>query len=231
MSRDRFLVSNLNRSFFCCTLFNMKILLILAVVGLVIAAGYYFNPLDRVGGGESSTASTTPATTSRAPVTLKTSMGDIGIELYGKDAPKAVENFLKLAKKGFYDGLSFHRVIPGFMVQGGDPNCGKNGGQDQGFCGGGGPGYQFDDEIDAASPLYKTGYKPGVVAMANSGPNTNGSQFFIMVGDTPLPPKYVIFGRVLFGQEVANAMSAVRRNSSDRPLLEPITIAKVVVAQ
>lgn len=203
----------------------MKIFLILIVVALVIVAGYYFNPLDRV--------ATPPAAPSVevAPIVFETSMGKIGIELYTKDAPKTTENFLKLAKQGFYDGLSFHRVIPGFMVQGGDPNCGKNGGQDQGSCGGGGPGYQFDDEIDANSALYKTGYKTGVVAMANSGPNTNGSQFFIMVADNPLPSNYVIFGRVLFGQDVANAMSVVRRNASDRPLLEPIVISKVVVAQ
>ncbi len=202
----------------------MKILLILIVVGLVIAAGYYFNPLDRKPVEVAPSAGV-------APVVLETSMGNIGIELYPKDAPKAVENFLKLAKQGFYDGLSVHRVIPGFMVQGGDPNCGKNGGADQGFCGGGGPGYQFADEINKESPLYKTGYKTGVVAMANSGPNTNGSQFFIMVGDTPLPPNYVIFGRVVSGQDVANAISLVKRNASDRPSLAPIVISKIVVAQ
>lgn len=200
----------------------MKILFILVVVSLVIAAGYYFNPLNRVA------APATPSVTT-APIVFETSMGKIGIELYAKDAPKTTENFLKLAKQGFYDGLSFHRVIPGFMVQGGDPNCGKNGGADQGFCGGGGPGYKFDDEITASSELYKTGYKTGVVAMANSGPNTNGSQFFIMVDDTPLPPKYVIFGRVVFGQEVANAISIVQRNVNDRPLA-PVTISKIVVA-
>ena len=200
----------------------MKIFLILVVVGLVIAAGYYFNPLDRA------PSIATPSATT-APVVLETSMGEIGIELFAQDAPNIVENFLKLAKQGFYDGLSFHRVIPGFMVQGGDPNCGKNGGKDTGACGAGGPGYKLNDEINASSALYKTGYKTGIVAMANSGPNTNGSQFFIMVADNPLPPNYTIFGRVVFGQDVANAISGAKRNASDRPLA-PVTIEKIILA-
>lgn len=155
-------------------------------------------------------------------IALETEQGTIEIKLLADSAPKTVENFLALAGKGFYDGLTFHRVIPGFMIQGGDPLCGKNGepdaGPPAGGCGTGGPGYRFADEINPASELYKSGYQKGIVAMANSGPNTNGSQFFIMVSDVPLPPNYTIFGRVISGQEVADAMSKVPRNSADRPL-------------
>ena len=156
--------------------------------------------------------------------TIDTSLGPIKISFYEKDAPNAVANFMKLSQKGFYDGLTFHRVIPRFMIQGGDPNCGAE--TDKGPCGAGGPGYKFADEIKADSPLYKTGYKKGVVAMANSGPDTNGSQFFIMVADYPLPPNYTIFGQVVEGQDVADKISEVKRDSSDRPL-EPVVMKSV----
>ncbi|MBI2075341.1 MAG: peptidylprolyl isomerase [Candidatus Harrisonbacteria bacterium] len=163
-------------------------------------------------------------------ITLETSAGNIALEFYTNDAPKTVANFLKLAKSGYYDGLSFHRVIPGFMIQGGDPNCGKNGGADAGFCGGGGPGYQFEDELNPATASYKTGYKKGVLAMANAGPNTNGSQFFILVADYPLPHNYTIFGRVTAGQDVADAISNLKRNANDRPFA-PVVMKRVVAAQ
>lgn len=163
-----------------------------------------------------------------ATATLNTNKGDIKVELYGEDAPKTVENFLKLAREGYYDGISFHRVIPGFMIQGGDPLCGKNGELGVGPCGTGGPGYQFDDEINISSELYKTGYKKGVLAMANAGPNTNGSQFFIMVADYPLSPNYTIFGRVAGGQDVADAISKTTRDAGDRPL-EAVVINKIAV--
>ncbi|MBI2604090.1 MAG: peptidylprolyl isomerase [Candidatus Harrisonbacteria bacterium] len=162
-------------------------------------------------------------------ITLETSEGNIAFELYADDAPKTVENFLKLARGGYYDGLSFHRVIPGFMIQGGDPNCGRNGGADAGACGAGGPGYQFEDELNPATASYRAGYKKGVLAMANAGPNTNGSQFFIMVADYPLPHNYTIFGRVTAGQEVADAISKTPRNQNDRPLT-PVVMKRVVVA-
>lgn len=158
---------------------------------------------------------------------LETSLGTITVELYQADAPKTVENFLKLAKSGYYDGLTFHRVIPGFMIQGGDPNCSADG-EDKGFCGAGGPGYQFEDELNPATASYKAGYKKGVLAMANAGPNTNGSQFFILVADYPLPHHYTIFGRVISGQEVADAISRVGRNANDRPL-DAVVIKKIVV--
>ncbi len=159
---------------------------------------------------------------------LETDNGFIEIELLSSAAPKTVESFIKLARSGFYDGLTFHRVIPDFMIQGGDPLCGKNGSPDAGACGTGGPGYRFADEIDRSGELYKSGYKKGIVAMANSGPNTNGSQFFIMVSDVPLPPNYTIFGRVRSGQDAADRMSLAPRNGVDRPFT-PLVIKRVTV--
>lgn len=121
-------------------------------------------------------------------VHIKTNKGNIVFELLPKEGPKAASNFVYLAKQKFYDGLTFHRVVPGFVIQGGDPDGN----------GTGGPGYSFEDD-KVSLP-----YKKGIVAMANAGPNTNGSQFFIMLEDNPLPPAYSIFGRVVSGQEVVD---------------------------
>lgn len=123
-------------------------------------------------------------------VAIETSKGSIVFELLSEDAPLTVSNFIFLASQRFYDGLTFHRVEPGFVIQGGDP-VGN---------GTGGPGYQFSDE------QVKRPYSRGIVAMANAGPNTNGSQFFIMLADTPLPPAYTIFGNVTSGMEVVDAI-------------------------
>lgn len=153
-------------------------------------------------------------------ITLKTNLGDITFKTYDADAPKTVENFLTLAGKGFYDGVIFHRVIDKFMIQGGDPTG----------TGRGGPGYSFADELNPNTDSYKKGYVKGTVAMANAGPNTNGSQFFIMVADVPLPHDYTIFGSVVSGQDVADKISLVPRDRSDRPL-SPVTINKVVVTE
>lgn len=120
--------------------------------------------------------------------TIKTDKGDIVFKFYGDDAPMAVSNFIFLAKDGFYDGIIFHRREEGFVIQGGDP-------AGQGY---GGPGYQFEDE-----PVTKQ-YTRGIVAMANAGPDTNGSQFFIMLADVPLPPSYTIFGEVTSGMDVVD---------------------------
>ncbi len=119
---------------------------------------------------------------------IQTAKGTIEFELFGDETPKTVSNFIYLAKDGFYDTLTFHRVEPGFVIQGGDPNGN----------GTGGPGYAFADE-----PV-KRKYTKGIVAMANAGPNTNGSQFFIMLADNPLPPNYTIFGQVIQGQDVVD---------------------------
>jgi cyclophilin family peptidyl-prolyl cis-trans isomerase len=144
--------------------------------------------------------------------TLHTSQGPIALELFAEDAPKTVENFTKLAGDGFYDGLVFHRVIPDFMIQAGCP---------QG-TGTGGPGYKFADELNEHKVVR------GAVAMANSGPNTNGSQFFIVTaGATPwLDGKHTVFGRVVTGQDVVDRISHLDRDGRDRPTT-PVTIDRV----
>lgn len=151
---------------------------------------------------------TTPMKNFSHTVTIKTTKGTIVFETYDADAPKTVENFLTLTEKGFYNGTIFHRVIPDFMIQGGDPTG----------TGMGGPGYKFADELDPSTPSYKAGYVRGTVAMANSGPNTNGSQFFIMQGNQGLPNNYTIFGRVVSGMDVVDAIAHVDRDGRDKPL-------------
>ena len=144
--------------------------------------------------------------------TLHTSEGPVEVELFPNEAPKTVENFEKLAKDGFYDGLKFHRVIPDFMIQGGCP---------QG-TGTGGPGYQFEDEFNEHKAV------KGALAMANSGPNTNGSQFFIVTAEaTPwLDGKHTVFGQVRSGQDVVDRISQADRDSRDMPKSD-ITIDRV----
>jgi cyclophilin family peptidyl-prolyl cis-trans isomerase len=146
---------------------------------------------------------------------LHTSEGDITVELYAADAPQTVNNFLFLAGDGFYDDVIFHRVIPGFMVQGGDPTG----------TGRGGPGYQFRDETHS-----KTSYKRGTLAMANSGPNTNGSQFFIMHADYGLPNQYTIFGEVTDGLDVVDTIADATTGAQDRPA-DPVTIDSVTITE
>lgn len=153
-------------------------------------------------------------------VKIQTNKGDITLELFAEDAPKTVENFILLIKKGYYDGVIFHRVIKGFMVQGGDPTG----------TGSGGPGYQFDDELSPETASYKRGYARGTLAMANAGPDTNGSQFFIMHADYPLPHAYTIFGRVISGLETVDAIANGAVDDSDRPESE-VVMNKVEIAE
>jgi cyclophilin family peptidyl-prolyl cis-trans isomerase len=152
---------------------------------------------------------------------IQTNKGTIRFELLEADAPKTTENFITLAERGYYDGIIFHRVIKGFMIQGGDPTGTGAGGQSAW-------GGKFADEINGGSALYQTGYKAGTVAMANAGPNTNGSQFFIMHVDYPLPPSYSIFGRVTEGQDVVDAIASTPRDGGDRPLSE-VKMEKVTI--
>ena len=135
--------------------------------------------------------------------TIETNHGTIELELYPDDAPKTVENFVKLAEDSFYDGVIFHRVIEGFMIQGGDPTG----------TGSGGPGYQFEDEINQHKVVR------GALAMANAGPNTNGSQFFIVTADEAswLDGKHTVFGRVTSGMDVVDTISSVPKDRNDRP--------------
>ena len=131
---------------------------------------------------------------------IDTDKGPIGIEFFPNDAPKAVENFRLLAEHGYYDGLTFHRVVKGFMIQGGDPAGDGSGGQSAW-------GTPFADEINPQSRLYQAGYQRGIVAMANAGPNTNDSQFFILHENYPLPPRYVIFARVSGSMDAVDAIA------------------------
>lgn len=134
---------------------------------------------------------------------IETSMGTIEIELFRNDAPKTVENFVKLAEKKYFDGIIFHRVSKGFVIQGGDPTGTGSGGKSI-------YGKEFADELNPNAPSFKEGYKKGVVAMANRGPNTNTSQFFIMLKDMPTMPKnYTIFGKVIKGQDVVDKIGEV----------------------
>lgn len=146
---------------------------------------------------------------------IETNMGVIEIELYADKAPKTVENFVKLAKKGYYDGIIFHRVIPSFMIQTGDPTG----------TGRGGPGYTFADEFDKSLRHDK----PGVLSMANAGPNTNGSQFFITTVPTPwLDDRHSVFGQVISGMDVVQKIEKAPRDRSDKPL-ETIKMEKVTI--
>jgi len=147
--------------------------------------------------------------------TLDTNHGAIVIEFDPERAPQTVNNFVFLANEGFYDGVIFHRVIENFMIQGGDPTG----------TGQGGPGYRFRDEIEGSGS-----YTRGTVAMANAGPNTNGSQFFIVHRDTGLPHSYTIFGKVTEGMDAVDSIASSDTDNSDRPH-DDVVINKVTVAE
>jgi cyclophilin family peptidyl-prolyl cis-trans isomerase len=157
--------------------------------------------------------------------TIATELGEIELDLYTQAAPKAAQNFVDLAKKGFYDDVIFHRVIPGFVAQAGDGQYGKKSSLDAGRVGTGGPGYKFEDE-----PIHGD-YGRGALAMANAGPNTNGSQFFICQADLSgrLPKNYVIFGQVTKGMDVVDLIVNAPRNSRDLPD-SPVAMTSVTIA-
>jgi cyclophilin family peptidyl-prolyl cis-trans isomerase len=148
--------------------------------------------------------------------TIHTNHGAIGLELFDGEAPKTVENFVKLARDGFYDGVVFHRVIPDFMIQGGDPTG----------TGSGGPGYQFEDEFNEHQVVR------GALAMANAGPDTNGSQFFLVTAEACpwLDGKHTVFGRVTDGMDVVDAIASLPRDAGDKPV-EPATMERVAISQ
>jgi cyclophilin family peptidyl-prolyl cis-trans isomerase len=159
--------------------------------------------------------------------TIETDKGTIEFELFAADSPRAVENFRLLAEHGYYDGLKFHRIVKGFMIQGGDPVGDGSGGESAW-------GGVFADDIKPGSDLYRRGYKRGILAMANYGPNTNGSQFFIMHRDYPLPPNYVIFGRVTKGMDVVDALAdtptVMGPDGEDSKPATPQVIRKVTIS-
>ncbi len=155
---------------------------------------------------------------------ISTSMGTIEIEFTPKTSPNTVANFVKLAGEKFYDNVKFHRVIKGFMIQTGDPL--SKDATKQAYWGTGGPGYKFPDELSG-----KETYKQGTVAMANSGPNTNGSQFFIVTAvDSGLPPLYTVFGKVTKGMDIALKIENVNTDQSDRPF-ENVTINSITLVK
>jgi len=145
--------------------------------------------------------------------TIATDLGNIEVDLYDESAPKAAANFISLARKGFYDDVVFHRVIPGFVAQAGDGQYGKKASLERGRVGTGGPGYKFEDE-PVAGP-----YVRGALAMANAGPNTNGSQFFICHQDLTgkLPKNYTLFGQVTKGLDIVDQIANAPRNARDLP--------------
>ena len=146
--------------------------------------------------------------------TIETTAGTLTAQLFASEAPRTVNNFVFLANEGFYTDVIFHRVISGFMIQGGDPTG----------TGTGGPGYRFDDEQVTRQ------YLRGTLAMANAGPNTTGSQFFVMHADYPLPPNYTIFGKLSAGEEVVDAIVAAPTGAQDRPV-EPVAIKSVTISE
>ena len=156
--------------------------------------------------------------------TIATDLGDIEVQLYTTDVPKAAGNFVELAKKGFYDDVVFHRVIPGFVAQAGDGEHGKKASLDTSRVGTGGPGYKFEDEP------FKGDYVRGALAMANAGPNTNGSQFFICHQDLTgkLPKNYTLFGVVTKGMDVVDKIVGAPRNGKDLPD-EPVAMTSVTI--
>ena len=159
--------------------------------------------------------------------TIETAKGAIEIELSLTGAPRAAANFVELAKKGYYDGVVFHRLVPGFVIQAGDGEYGHVDKLDRGRLGTGGPGYKFADEP------FEGDYVRGAVAMANAGPNTNGSQFFIVLADLSggrLPKKYTLFGHVTSGMDVVDAIAASKRDSRDQPA-EPTAMLSVKIAE
>lgn len=180
----------------------MEFIIALLIIAVFFAAAYYY-----FGYREKKVVSANPI------VVMKTNFGDIKLELFKADAPKTVDNFVKLSKSGFYNGVKFHRVIKDFMIQTGDPNSKDNDWTNDGL---GGPGYSFEDEINQHK-LVK-----GVLAMANSGPNTNGSQFFIVTAEaTPwLDGKHTVFGKVIDGMDVVAKIENVKtdKTKGDHPL-------------
>ena len=228
---------------------NISILIACAVLA-ILAYSYYSNKVNDdlvlqnsiINSQDASSASQTGTTTNLADqtglstlqnsnsnsdkktmnVTLKTNKGEITIELFADKAPNTVANFKKLAESGFYDGVKFHRVIKGFMIQSGDPLTKDDSKAD--MWGTGGPGYKFADEIHANNRN-----DVGTISMANAGPNTNGSQFFINVNPNNfLDGKHTVFGKVIKGMDVVTEIEGVATNQSDRPL-SPVIIEKVLI--
>lgn len=185
----------------------------IAIIILVIWGFYYFSEEAKPPAENEKTAKVSD----RTVAVMKTNFGDITLELFPEDAPKTVENFLKLSSEGFYNGTKFHRVIKDFMIQGGDPLSRDDNWADDGA---GGPGYTFEDEINRHKIVR------GVIAMANAGPNTNGSQFFIVTAEAApwLDGSHTVFGRVIEGMEVVSQVENIPTDKAagDHPLQDAV---------
>lgn len=204
----------------------MNKVIILVLLAVVIVGAYFvlFGSKNKEPVPNEPIIPPAPVTNKPMEATMKTSMGEIHIEFFSSDAPKTVENFTKLAQDGFYNNTKFHRVIQGFMIQGGDPLTKDDALQAQ--WGTGGPGYKFEDEIHANNRN-----AVGTLSMANAGPDTNGSQFFINVADNNfLDDKHTVFGKVTAGMEVVSAIEGVATEEPDRPI-EPIIIESITISQ
>ncbi len=199
----------------------MRKILIFAVLALFIGCNQ--KSMDETNNQTTTNSENTKVETKNDTMTVavfNTNMGKFEAELYPDKAPKTMENFTGLAEKGYYKGVIFHRVIPNFMIQGGDPTGTGRGGESIW-------GKPFEDEVNTGLEFDS----PGILAMANAGPNTNGSQFFITVAPTPwLNNHHTIFGKVISGMDVVNSISQTKRNAQDKPLtdvvIENITIEK-----
>ncbi|HZI78698.1 MAG TPA: peptidylprolyl isomerase [Vicinamibacterales bacterium] len=178
----------------------IRLAAVLAVVSLLVAGCSSPSGNSKVPAGAKSSGG--------KHATIVTDKGPVEIEFLESSAPRAVENFRLLAEHGYYDGLTFHRIVKGFMIQGGDPTGTGTGGESAW-------GEPFPDEIDPQSEVYRRGYRRGIVAMANAGPNTNGSQFFIMHMDYELAPNYVMFARVTSGMTAVDAIADTRTTVGD----------------
>ena len=189
-----------------------KLCILFIVIILILAGGYLLfnqNTEDKTVFDEDNNV--TPPDTNMT-IVMQTNFGEIKLELFSSDAPKTVENFVKLTKNGFYDGTKFHRVIKGFMIQGGDPLTKEDSLKDR--WGTGGPGYNFADEIHS-----NNNNVIGTISMANSGPNTNGSQFFINTADNNfLDTKHTVFGKVIEGMDIVEKIEEVTTEGQDRPV-------------
>jgi cyclophilin family peptidyl-prolyl cis-trans isomerase len=200
-----------------------SLLLALALLCLAACDQKSETPMTNSNKQSEAAPSPRPSSGKRDVALIQTDLGNIKVELLDEEAPQTVDNFRQLAKRGFYNGLIFHRVISGFMIQGGDPRGDGTGGESA-------TGQQLPNEINPSSPLYQSGYKRGMIAMANKGtPQTATSQFFIMHQDYPgLRPNYTVFGRVIEGMDVVDKIAAAPTGGRDRPL-SPVKMKKISI--
>lgn len=202
-----------------------SIIILLIILAVLIGGSYFLFGRDSRESSSDNPKNTEPIeSVKNMKAKIKTNLGDVEIELFSSKTPKTVENFITLAKAGFYNNTKFHRVIENFMIQGGDPLSADD--SKKAFWGTGGPGYKFNDEISAENRNAK-----GTIAMANSGPNTNGSQFFINTADNDfLNAKHTVFGQVVRGMEAVKAIEKTATDENDCPL-EAVIVQAIEITE